>query len=114
EVETLDSVAAAAPAVPAPAAPASVPAAANAQATLVIKVTEDCWAEVKDAGGNRLAYGVLKANSETAVSGRPPFSLTLGNAQAVSITLNGKPVAEELYKPKRGTVSRFQLNLPAQ
>ena len=84
-------------------------AAGSKVARLVISLTEDCWADIKDANGKRLAYGVLKANTTHTFSGQTPFNLTLGNAVAATIKLNGNDVDRERYVPKRGTVSRFVL-----
>lgn len=78
-------------------------------ARLVITLTEDCWADIKDADGNSLAYGVLKANTTHIFQGRAPFKLTLGNAVAATIKLNGDTVDRGRYIPRRGTVSRFVL-----
>ncbi|NJN47137.1 MAG: helix-turn-helix domain-containing protein, partial [Candidatus Competibacteraceae bacterium] len=65
---------------------------------LSLEFTEDCWVDVKDANGERLAYGIMKANTVSTVSGPAPFSITLGNAVGVSaIKLNGKPIEPSLY-----------------
>lgn len=81
----------------------------DGQHELVLKFSEDCWVEVKDANNDRLAYGIIKANTVNTLAGKPPFHLTLGNAGAATITLNGEPVARDVYMPTRGSVSRFTL-----
>jgi len=83
------------------------------QAQLVLSFNDDCWVEVRDATGERLVRSILNANTVNRFMGEAPFSLTLGNAAAVtSITLNGEPVDESVYSPVRGNVSRFTLEPP--
>jgi len=80
---------------------------------LSIEFTEDCWVEVKDANGERLAYGIMKADTVSTVSGPAPFSITFGNAVGVSaVKLNGNPIEPSLYRPERGTVIRFVVEPP--
>jgi len=68
------------------------PPAATAD-NLVIKTQgSDCWVEVKNADGTRLMYDVLKSGSERRFGGKGPFSVVLGNPQAVEVLWKGKPV----------------------
>ncbi len=68
------------------------PPAATAD-NLVIKAQgADCWVEVKNADGTRLMYDVLKSGSERRFGGKGPFSVVLGNPQAVEVLWKGKPV----------------------
>jgi len=84
------------------------------QHQLVLSFNDDCWVEVRDASGERLVRSILNANTVNRFVGEAPFSLTLGNAAAVtSITLNGKTVEESVYAPTRGSVSRFTLEAPS-
>jgi cytoskeleton protein RodZ len=71
--------------------------------------SEDCWVDVTDVDRNRLAYGVIQANSVETLNGKPPFRIILGNAVAVTMEMNGKTVDRSVYIPARGTVSRFTL-----
>jgi cytoskeleton protein RodZ len=80
-------------------------------AKLVLELTADCWVDIKDATGEQLAYGILPANSVKILSGLAPFSVLLGNSEAVQITLNNEPIDQASYV-KRGGVSRFALKLP--
>lgn len=94
---------------PETAAPVSV-ASAGGTATLTVTVRDDCWVEIKDANGERLAYGVIKRGETRTLEGPAPFAVTLGNAQAVDIALNGAAVAPAVYMPPNGSVSRFTLD----
>ena len=83
----------------------------NQDTRLKLVFSDDCWVEVTDAQGKRLAYGMMRADSSHQLIGEAPFSMTLGNANAAEIILNGNPVAESVYRPTRGTVSRFSLDI---
>lgn len=68
--------------------------AENKAGNLVIKVNSaDCWVEVRNAKGKRLVYDVLKKGEEKTVPGNGPFTITLGNPNAVTVLWKGKPVA---------------------
>lgn len=93
-------------------AAASAPTGLSEQnAKLVLELTAACWVDIKDASGAQLVYGTLPANSVKTLSGLAPFSVLLGNAEAVKITLNDEPIDQASYI-KRGGVSRFALKLP--
>jgi cytoskeleton protein RodZ len=83
---------------------------AAAEAKLLLEFSNDCWVEVKDAQGNVLTNGLMKANSTRTLSGSAPFKVTLGNAPAARIILDDRLVDTEFYVPRRGTVSRFTLD----
>lgn len=80
-------------------------------ARLMLQFSEDCWVQVKDAQGKVLVNGLMKANTSHDLSGSAPFTVTLGNAPAARIALDDRPVDASLYVPRRGTVSRFTLNV---
>jgi len=87
-------------AAPAP-SPQSPPVAApNAAAPLqvVLEFEQDCWVEVVVDGQRRSSE--LKAGGETlAIEAKDSVVLTLGNAPAVRVELNGRP----LTLPSQGT-----------
>jgi cytoskeleton protein RodZ len=98
------------PATPAPiAAPAPLAEQPPGMSELVLRFSEDCWLEVRDAEGNRLAYGLARAGTTRTLSGLAPFSLVLGYAPGVEIELDGSLVDRSIYLPARGAVSRFSL-----
>ncbi|WP_370978796.1 helix-turn-helix domain-containing protein [Agaribacterium sp. ZY112] len=54
--------------------------------------SDECWLEVKDASGKRL-FAELKAKGDNLrLLGQAPFSIVLGNANAVSLTIDGRIV----------------------
>ena len=74
---------------------------------LVLSFKEDCWTEVSDSRGKRLAYDLYREGQTKAVTGIPPFSIFLGNAIAVTIKYNGQPydASEHIH----ANLARFQL-----
>ena len=83
--------ASAAPAVPSVRAAAAAPG--GREAGLALHFSQDSWTEVYDARGQRLFYDIGRAGSTRTVSGVPPLRLVLGNAPAVSVEFDGRPVA---------------------
>ena len=82
----------------------------NGEAKLLLEFSNDCWVEIKDAEGNVLTSGLMKANTTHTLSGPAPFKVTLGNAPAARIVLDDRLVDTTIYVPRRGTVSRFTLD----
>ena len=52
---------------------------------------EESWAEVTDARGERLLFGLNAAGRRLTVRGEPPFAVVLGDADAVRLTVDGEP-----------------------
>jgi cytoskeleton protein RodZ len=102
----------------APAAPTlsvnNVSPDSSAGAKLLLEFSNDCWVEVKDAQGNVLASGMMRANTTRTLSGSAPFKVTLGNAPAARIIFDDRLVDTTVYVPRRGTVSRFTLDRGGQ
>ena len=99
----------------APAAPTlsintTSPNGGGSGAKLLLEFSNDCWVEVKDAQGNVLASGMMRANTTRTLSGATPFKVTLGNAPAARIIFDDRLVDTTVYIPRRGTVSRFTLD----
>ena len=91
----------------------SDPAAAtdeNGEAKLLLEFSNDCWVEIKDAQGNVLTSGLMKANTTHTLSGPAPCKVTLGTAPAARIGLDDRLVDPTIYVPRRVTVSRFTLD----
>ena len=86
----------------------------SAGAKLLLEFSNDCWVEVKDAQGNVLASGMMRANTTRTLSGTTPFKVTLGNAPAARIIFDDRLVDTTVYVPRRGTVSRFTLDRDGQ
>ena len=66
--------------------------AATPDSAVLIKTREDAWIDIRDADGTRLFYDLACSGREISLSGKLPYSLTLGNAQAVSVEFRGQQV----------------------
>jgi cytoskeleton protein RodZ len=73
-------------------APAAASAGGAGESHLALKFSATSWVEVSDAGGRRLLEGLIDAGTERALSGSAPLRVILGNAPAVRLQVNGRPV----------------------
>ena len=101
------------PLVPAPGAPAGAAGAAAAAGTSApappaaapvapppppppppvrITVKQDAWVDVRQGDGKSVFMGTVKPSAPLELKGDPPFSLTIGNASAVTLEYEGKPI----------------------
>lgn len=78
---------------------------------LVLRTLEDCWADVRDAAGNRLLYETIQAGRVVSVEGAAPLAVFLGNVDGVRVEFNGMPY--DVARHRRGQVARFTLGEPA-
>jgi cytoskeleton protein RodZ len=51
---------------------------------------------------------IIFAGSRESIQAKPPLNITVGNAGATSMSMNGKPV--QLGSHMRGNVARLTLN----
>jgi len=90
---------------PAPVASAG-PAITTGPDTLVITLTAESWISVRDT--RQVLVSELKRGGQTlTLKGEAPFSVNLGNAPAVALILNGKPVDLKPYT--QGAVASLTL-----
>ena len=61
-------------------------------ARIVIRATAESWIKIRDANQTVLLEGFLKAGETYRVPDRPGVSMRTGNAGALDITVDGKPV----------------------
>lgn len=74
-----------------------------------ITTLDDSWVRVVDSNDKVLLSRLLKRNQERNVVGKPPYSLSIGNARAVKIEYNGKAFEHEQFINSRN-VAKFKLN----
>ncbi len=93
---------------PAPsAAPAStVVPTGPGQVSLQLRFSGDSWVEIFDGSGKAVVYDLGKTGTERTVTATAPLSVTLGNAPAVAITINGRAIPPP---PATGAVARFSV-----
>jgi cytoskeleton protein RodZ len=82
---------------------------AKTSSTASFTFSGDCWVNISDATGERVAWGIKKAGYVMNISGKAPFNVTLGKPELVSITFNGQPVS--LAKFGTGNIAKFTLPL---
>lgn len=70
-----------------------------------------CWVDIRDSSGTVLLFGEMGSGDREIIEGTPPYSLVLGNAAAVELTVGGEPF--DLRSIARGNVARFELD-PAE
>ncbi|WP_333795695.1 cytoskeleton protein RodZ [Rheinheimera sp.] len=82
-------------------------AAGAGSARLNLQFSAECWLEVTDATGKRLAYGTRQAGQNDVLTGTAPFKVLLGNAAAAKVQFND--VAVDLSGYAAGRVARLTL-----
>lgn len=91
--------------------PDTPPAAATGQREIVLTFSGPCWVDVRDSERSFKLFGEMREGDRQVLEGTPPYSLILGNAAAVSVTIDGAPF--DLAAISSGNVARFTLD-PAQ
>lgn len=90
------------------AAAAPTPELAPGQVTVSMTFAADSWAEIYDGAGKAVFYDLGRAGSSRSITGAAPLSVTLGNAPAVTLTVNGRAKALPPI-PAGQTVARFKI-----
>ena len=83
---------------------------ATAQA-VELSFSGPCWVDIRDATGEVLLFGEMSRGDRETLAGEPPYSLVIGNAAAVELSVGGAPY--DLRSVARGNVARFELD-PAE
>jgi cytoskeleton protein RodZ len=95
-------------AVPPAIAPVAVAPATEA-GKLVLEFEQASWVEISDGSG-RLLSGEQPAGSRQVVGGQPPFSVALGNASGVRLSVDGQPwPIPEDARAAGSKVARFRI-----
>ena len=70
----------------------------------------ESWAEVTDARGERLLFGLNAAGRRVTVRGVQPISIVIGNANVVQLTVDGRPYAIPTAG-RQGDLARFTVDI---
>jgi len=81
----------------------------NEFVSLEFTFSGDCWVNIYDATGERLAWGIKKGGYVMTISGKAPFKVTLGKPELVSLKYQENSV--DLSKFSRGNIAKFELPL---
>jgi cytoskeleton protein RodZ len=76
--------------------------------SMTLSFATDSWAEIYDGAGQAVLYDLVIAGSQRVVTAAAPLSVTLGNAPAVTLTVNGRPTKLPAV-PAGQTVARFSI-----
>ncbi|MDX5334423.1 MAG: DUF4115 domain-containing protein [Gammaproteobacteria bacterium] len=74
--------------------------------------SEESWAEVYDANGEQLLYGLFSQGAERNLRGTAPFRIMLGYAPGVEVSINGE-YYDHLTRVRRNNTARFDLARPS-
>ncbi len=78
----------------------------------VFTFSGDCWVNIYDATGERIAWGVKKLGYVMTVTGKAPLKVTLGKPELAAIAFNGKQVDMSSFNV--GNITKFTLPLISQ
>lgn len=87
-----------------PAVVVDEPPLADGQIGLSLLFSGDCWTEIIDADGRRLFFNMGHAGQSTVLRGKAPISALFGNAENVSVQVNGNSYALPAPASANGTV----------
>jgi cytoskeleton protein RodZ len=93
--------------------PTDAPAAEGVTIALELAFDGESWAEITDARGERLLFGLNGAGRNVTVRGAPPFAVVLGNADSVRLTVDGEPYAIP-RRGRQGNLARFSVDTPQE
>ncbi len=84
---------------------------AAGQVRLSMRFSGDCWTEISDASGERLYFNLGREGRTANVTGEAPLSVLFGNANNVSVRVNGSDYA---FAPAdlRGETARLTIDRP--
>lgn len=87
---------------------AAGPTLGDGQMRVLLTYSGDCWTEVTDAGGRRLFFDLGKDGRTVELSGEAPFNVLFGNADNVSVLVNGSERAITAAE-RRGRTARLSI-----
>ena len=90
------------------AAAAAASALQSGQVSLQLKFAADSWVEVFDGSGKAVLYDLGKAGTERTLTATAPLSVTIGDAAAVAVTVNGR-VLPVLPRAQGQVLARFSI-----
>lgn len=82
---------------------------ATVLSTAVFTFSGDCWVNIFDAMGERIAWGVKKSGYIMTVSGEAPLKITLGRPELATIVFDDQPVDMSTFS--KGNIAKFTLPL---
>jgi len=81
----------------------------EAAVPVIFTFAGDCWVNIYDATGERIAWGVKKSGYVMTISGVAPLKITLGKPELVQINYAGQDV--DMSQFNAGNIAKFNLPL---
>jgi cytoskeleton protein RodZ len=75
---------------------------------IVFEFTATCWVNISDASRTYRLVGEMKPGDRHELGGSPPYSVILGNASGVKVSVYGTPL--DIGTFSTGNVARFKLD----
>ncbi|NMP32163.1 DUF4115 domain-containing protein [Thalassotalea sp. M1531] len=75
--------------------------------TAIFSFAGDCWVNIYDGNGERIAWGIKKAGYVMELKGVAPFKVTVGKPELVAIDFNGESI--DMSKFNVGNIAKFTL-----
>lgn len=76
--------------------------------SLTMAYVADSWTEIYDGAGTAVLYDLGRAGTQRTIAAAAPLSVTFGNAPAVTLAVNGRPVPMPAV-PAGQTVARLTI-----
>lgn len=67
----------------------------------------DCWVNIYDATGERIAWGIKKLGYVMNINGQAPFNVTLGKPELVTVNFDGQAI--DMAQFRVGQIAKFSL-----
>ena len=67
----------------------------------------DCWVNIYDATGERIAWGIKRLGYVMNITGQAPFNITLGKPELVAIDFDGQVI--DMSQFRVGQIAKFTL-----
>lgn len=83
---------------------------ATAQSSLILNFNKTSWVRIEDKTGKVLLTGLIQAGDEKVLTGKPPYSVFLGNAPGVTVQYGGKAIDTQRFIRPNST-ARFSVPL---
>jgi cytoskeleton protein RodZ len=84
------------------------PVIAEGQLHMLVTYSGDCWTEISDASGRRLFFALGQDGRTVELSGEAPFNVLFGDADNVSLRVNGEAF-EIPPAARRGRTARLTI-----
>ena len=87
----------------------SFPGGEGGLASLVIRVREDCWLMIRDAGERLIYRDLAAAGTVLELAAEPPIGIVAGYASGIEIEYDGEPFDLSPYVEQDTGTARFRL-----